>query len=190
MTIIFPNLATDRLLLRPISPQDLAFVFQHFSDPAVGRFLLDDDLVTTHAESQAIIDFFNKPGEVTCNRWIIERKEDHRPIGTCGYHKWSRRDHRAEIGYDLGPYAWRQGYMSEALKQVASFGFVDLQLNRIEALVYPENVASLKLLERQGFVREGLLRDVLCRDNVYYDHWLLSLLKREWLLHCQPGAVS
>lgn len=41
-------------------------------------------------------------------------------------------------------------------------------------MVYPENVASLKLLERHGFVREGLLREELCRAGQYYDHWLLS----------------
>lgn len=60
MTITFPSLTTERWLLRPISSQDLPFVFQHFSDPAVGRFLLDDDLVTSHAEAQAIIDFFTE----------------------------------------------------------------------------------------------------------------------------------
>jgi len=46
--------------------------------------------------------------------------------------------------------------MSEALGRVVDFGFGDLQSNRIEALVYPDNAASLKLLERHGFVREGL----------------------------------
>ncbi|MER2599327.1 MAG: hypothetical protein ABTQ73_07405 [Caldilineales bacterium] len=40
--------------------------------------------------------------------------------------------------------------------------------------------AWLKLLERHGFVREGLLRDELCSGDVYYDHWLLALLRRDW----------
>ncbi len=176
----FRELATDRLLLRPISIEDLAFVFRHFSNPDVGKYLLDEDPLTSLEQAQEIIDFYVNVDAKSYNRWIIERKADGSPIGTCGYHKWSRRDHKAEIGYDLSPFAWGQGYMSEAIKRIVEFGFDEMDLNRIEAMVYPENAASLKLLERHGFVREGLLREELCRAGVYYDHWLLSLLRREW----------
>lgn len=180
MSVTFPELATQRLLLRPISPDDLEFAYQHFSDPEVGRYLLDDDPVTSLDDAKAIIDFYVSPNAELYNRWIIERKADGCPLGTCGYHKWSQRGHRAEIGYDLSPFAWGQGYMSEALDRVVEFGFTEMDLNRIEAVVHPENAASLRLLERHGFSREGLLRELLCRDDRYYDHWLLSLLKREW----------
>jgi ribosomal-protein-alanine N-acetyltransferase len=146
--------------------------------------------VTSLAQAQAIIDFYVSPDAQSYNRWIIERKADRCPIGTCGYHKWSRRDHKAEIGYDLSPFAWGQGYMSEAFERVVEFGFGDMDLNRIQAVVHPENAASLKLLERHGFVREGLLREELCRDGVYYDHWLLSLLRREWQRGRKVGGGS
>jgi ribosomal-protein-alanine N-acetyltransferase len=53
-------------------------------------------------------------------------------------------------------------------------------LNRVEALVYVENHASIRLLERLGFKKEGLLRQYFRRDDTYFDHWLLSLLKAEW----------
>ena len=131
-------------------------------------------------QAQAIVDFHVSADAHSYNRWILERKADGCPIGTIRYHKWSRRDHKAEIGYDPSPSAWGRGYMSEAFERVIAFGFGDLELNRIEAMVYTENVASLKLLERHGFLREGLLREELCRDGQYYDHWLLSLLWREW----------
>ncbi|MBL8093246.1 MAG: GNAT family N-acetyltransferase [Anaerolineales bacterium] len=186
----FPELATDRIRLRPISHADLTFVFEHFSDLDVGKYLLDDDPLTSLEQAQAIIDFYVSPDAQSYNRWIVERKADHRPIGTCGYHKWNRRDHKAEIGYDLSPFAWGQGYMSEAFERIIAFGFGDMDLNRIEAIVHPENAASLKLLERHGFVREGLLREALCRDGVYYDHWLLSLLRREWPARGPVGAAS
>lgn len=186
----FPALATERLRLRPMATDDLTFVFQHFSNPDVGRYLLDEDPLTSLERAQEIIDFYVSPDARSHNRWIIERTADCRPIGTCGYHKWSRKDHKAEIGYDLSPFAWGQGYMSEAIQRVLEFGFGDMDLNRIEAMVYPENAASLKLLERHGFVREGLLRDELCRDGVYYDHWLLSLLRRDWQARHQVGAGS
>jgi ribosomal-protein-alanine N-acetyltransferase len=80
--------------------------------------------------------------------------------------------------------------MSEAFERAVAYGFDDMELNRIEAMVYPVNTASLKLLERHGFVREGLLREVLCLNGVYYDHWLLSLLRREWQAWRKAGAES
>lgn len=180
MSTIFPELTTERLLLRPLTAGDLDFVFRHFADPDVGRYLLDDDPVTSIDQAQAIVDFYLNPDATSYNRWILERKADHCPIGTFGFHRWSRNNHKAEIGYDLSPAAWGQGYMSEALRRVLEFGFGEMDLNRIEAIVYTENTASLKLLERHGFVREGLMREELCRNGVYYDHWLFSLLRREW----------
>ncbi len=87
----------------------------------------------------------------TFTRWVLVTKADGQPIGTCGFHNWSRRNHRAEIGYDLTPSAWRQGYMHEALSVMLEFGFQQMELNRVEALVYPENTASLRLLDKTPF---------------------------------------
>lgn len=176
----FGLLETDRLFLRPISSDDLDFVFRHFSDAEVGKYLVDDDPVTTLSQAQAIVEFYVESSSRSFNRWILVRKLDNQPIGTCGFHKWNQRHHTAEIGYDLSRLAWGQGYMSEALRCMIEFGFGVLRLNRIEAVVHPANEASLRLLERHRFRREGLMREVLCQDGIYYDHWLLSLLSKDW----------
>jgi ribosomal-protein-alanine N-acetyltransferase len=63
---------------------------------------------------------------------------------------------------------------------VLQHGFEHMDLNRIEALVYVENEASIRLLERLGFQKEGLLRQYFRREEIYYDHWFLSLLRAEW----------
>ena len=117
------------------------------------------------------------PAGKTCNRWVLVRKVDARAIGTCGFHRWDARHHSCEVGYDLEPASWGQGYMAEALSTALGFGFREMDLNRVAAIVSPENAASLRLLEKLGFVREGLMRESLCRAGVYHDHWLLSLLK-------------
>lgn len=70
--------------------------------------------------------------------------------------------------------------MTEALRAMLSYGFEQMRLNRVEALVYVENEASIRLLERLGFLREGILRQYFRRGEEYYDHWLLSLLKADW----------
>lgn len=182
---IFPPLETERLILRALTQNDLDFLFRHFSDPQIYRYLLDEDPVTTEAEAQEILDFYlpqhNLPQlDKPYNRWLITRKQDRQPIGTCGFHKWQQRHHLAEIGYDLEVASWRQGYMREALRAVLQHGFEAMGLNRIEAQVYPENIASLRLLERLGFQKEGLRRQSLYQAGKYYDHWLLSLLKADW----------
>ena len=180
MNDAFPNLETDRLLLRPLASNDLEFVLRHFSDPEVNRYLFDDDPVTTREAAQAILDFYVPPAGKPYNRWVITQKADARAIGTCGYHKWQKRHHCAEIGYDLAKASWRQGYMTEALRAILQYGFTRMDLNRVEAMVYPENEASMRMLERLGFRKDGLLRQSVRQGEAYYDHWLLSLLKAEW----------
>ena len=185
MTIIakhqyFPTLETERLILRQMTLEDADFVFQHFGDPAVSRYLMDEPPLTEYARAQEIIQFFCEPEEKTCNRWVMVRKSDHRSIGTCGFHNWDKHYFRAEMGYDLSPSVWGQGYMIEALRAVISSGFEHMRLNRIDALVYIENDRSTQLLRRLGFKQEGVLRDYFYLDGKFYDHYLLALLQREW----------
>jgi ribosomal-protein-alanine N-acetyltransferase len=178
--IHFPDLETERLFLRQLMPADAEFIYRHFSDPAVTQYLMDEPPLSEPAQAQAMIQFYQDPAGKTYNRWGIVRKQDSQLIGTCGYHKWNQRCFRAEIGYDLSPARWGQGYMTEALSAVIQNGFGRMGLNRIEALVYAENVRSMKLLQGLGFQKEGLLRDYFYLDGQFYDHYLLALLRREW----------
>jgi len=176
----FPPLETDRLVLKSLSAEDLDFIYQHFSNPDIYRFLVDEEPISTRAQAQSIIDFYSEPTGKTFNRWVLVLKSVGRPIGTCGYHQWEKNHHRAEIGYDLEKSSWRQGLMTEVLEIVIDFGFEKMLLNRIGAMVHPENEASLRLLESLNFQKEGLLRDYYFQNGKFYDHWLLTLLKKEW----------
>jgi ribosomal-protein-alanine N-acetyltransferase len=170
------TLETERLLLRPISRDDTAFAAQHFTDPEVNRFMLDDEPTTTAAEAAEIVAFYvDTPGD-SYNRWVLVRKQGGEPIGTCGFHRWNRRHRKAEIGYDLGPAWWGQGYMREAVEAALRHGFGAMGLHRIEALVAPTNVRSSHLLLRLGFAREGLLRDSFFSGGRFHDHELYALL--------------
>ena len=175
----FPTLETERLILRPMELKDLEFIFRHFSDPQVNQYLYDNPPIKDHAEAQQIIDFYVDGANNSHNRWILERKSDRKPLGTCGFHRWEQRYFRTEIGYDLSPEFWRQGYMSEALMAAFRYGFSEMGLNRIDALVYVGNEGSLKLLKKLGFQQEGILRDYFCQNEIFYDHALLSLLQKE-----------
>jgi ribosomal-protein-alanine N-acetyltransferase len=81
------------------------------------------------------------------------------------------------LGYWMGaPYA-RQGYMTAGVRAVLPFAFATLRLHRVEAACIPDNVASVRLLEKTGFRREGFARQYLCIDGIWQDHLLFGRLK-------------
>lgn len=176
----FPLIETKRLRLQPLTTEYTDFVFRHFSNPAVTQYMLDEPPVLDYTQAQQIVQFYAEPARKTYNRWVIVQKADAQPIGTCGYHKWDKRYFRAEIGYDLDPSFWGRAYMTEVLNAVIANGFERMKLNRIDALVYVENERSIRLLQRLGFTQEGLLRDYFCLNAKFYDHYIFSLLCREW----------
>jgi ribosomal-protein-alanine N-acetyltransferase len=80
------------------------------------------------------------------------------------------------LGYWMGaPYA-RQGLMTAAVHALVGFAFAGLRLHRIEAACIPANAASIRLLEKNGFVREGYAREYLCINGVWQDHLLFARL--------------
>ena len=183
----FPSLETSRLHLRLLTAADTDFVFRHFGDPAVAQHLLDEPPLTDIAQAEAIIRFYLEPEGKSYNRWGIALKTNRQLIGTCGFHKWDKAHRRAEVGYDLSPAYWGQGYMAEALQAALQNGFERMELHRIDALVYVENVRSVRLLQKLGFQIEGTLRDYFYQDGVFYDHFVLSLLCGEWSVTPNPA---
>jgi len=178
--ICFPMLETERLFLRPLTLDDTDFVFRHFSDPLVARYLLDEPPVASPEEARAIIRFYLEPEGKNRNRWGVLRKADQRLIGTCGFHKWDKAHRRVEIGYDLSPDCWGQGYMTEALRAAIDNAFTRMNLYRIDALVHVENTGSNRILQKLGFRLEGVLRGYFCWQDTFHDHNFFGLLRDEW----------
>ncbi|WP_010096952.1 GNAT family N-acetyltransferase [Ornithinibacillus scapharcae] len=177
----FPNIETDRLLLRNVNDEDVDFIYKHFSDERVCEFLYDEELFTNRNDAINFVKWNKNPEEKGYNRWVIIKKgAKQEPIGTCGYDNWDRMNNIAEIGYDLWHEYWGQGYMKEALIRAIESGFKHMNLNRINAYVALENDNSIKLLEKLGFVNEGVYRDKHLFRGSYYDHYSFSLLKRDW----------
>ena len=81
------------------------------------------------------------------------------------------------LGYWMGlPYV-RNGYMSAAVRAVIPFAFGTLRLHRLEAACIPTNTGSMRLLEKNGFVREGYAREYLCINGIWQDHLLYARLQ-------------
>lgn len=155
----FPTLTTLRLRLREIVPTDAPALFAIHSDVEAMRWFGSDPMLTLQ-DAQKLVEAF-AAGRALANpatRWAITDGTSGQLLGTCGLFKWNRNWRSSALGYELAPSAWGQGLMQEALDAVLDWGFEHMALNRVEAQVHPQNIASIKRLEALGFVREGLLR--------------------------------
>jgi ribosomal-protein-alanine N-acetyltransferase len=81
------------------------------------------------------------------------------------------------LGYWIGADYARQGYMTAAVNAIVPFAFGTLKLHRVEAACIPANLASVRLLEKAGFTREGFARQYLCINGKWQDHLLFARLK-------------
>jgi [ribosomal protein S5]-alanine N-acetyltransferase len=82
------------------------------------------------------------------------------------------------LGYWMGAAYARQGYMTAAVSGLVPFAFSTLKLHRLEAACIPENAASVRLLEKTGFVREGYAREYLCINGIWQDHLLYAQVRQ------------
>lgn len=85
---------------------------------------------------------------------------------------------RADLGYNLGNEYWNMGIMTEALGAVIEFAFETLHVNRIEASVSTKNYSSIRVLEKLGFVKEGVLRERCYMSDSFHDMMMLAILKK------------
>jgi ribosomal-protein-alanine N-acetyltransferase len=176
----FPQLETDRLILREMTLADAGFYFRHFNDEKV--------VLGSGFPGPATLEAAKKELELYCIRpfkedkgirWGIVRKGHDELIGSCGFYGWSKTSRRAEIGYDLDPAHWGKGLMTEALRAVLGYGFEVMALNRIQAIIDCENVRSIRLVQRLGFQQEGVLRQNSVFRGEFRDEACFSLLREE-----------
>ncbi len=175
----FPQLETERLLLREVRPEDCAAIFCNYTDPQVTEHFMEP--LTDLQQAATIVEeyiAYHQTG--TGIVWAITLKGSPTLVGTCGYEVLSPYDQRGEIGYDLARAYWGQGIMREALQAVIAYSFTQLALNRIQAYVLTENARSIGLLRRLHFETEGVLREYRRFKGKFSDWVLMSLLKKEW----------
>lgn len=175
----FPHLSTERLTLRQVVTTDVSDIFSLRSDGRVMEFL-DRPLLKTIDDSRQLIktitDGINNNEAIT---WAINLKNDPKLIGTIGFWRIIKEHFRAEIGYLLHPDYQGKGIMQEAVEEVLDFGFRTLKLHSIEANVNPNNLASIKLLERNQFVKEAYFKENYYYDGKFLDTVIYSLINME-----------
>lgn len=110
--------------------------------------------------------------------YFVLRNDDQKLIGGLTITNIRRGVAQAgSLGYWMGAAYARQGYMTAAVRVLVPFAFSTLKLHRIEAACIPENTASVRLLEKTGFKREGYAREYLCINGMWQDHLLYAQVR-------------
>jgi [ribosomal protein S5]-alanine N-acetyltransferase len=177
----FPELTTGRLRLRAFNLGDAPAVFEILRREDVNQWLETDPLRSIEEAEARIRARMGLFTDGMGYRWAITLR--HAPavvIGSCGFFHVRRGTQTFETGFELNPDYWRQGIMTEAMQAMIQFSLGaqnPLPVHRIEALVAPENAASIRLLEKLGFDREGLRREFFLWKRRYHDVILYAFLR-------------
>lgn len=171
----------DEFILRQVKYEDSPEYFEYMQDEDVVRYVPEEciprDFERVKEEIDYNLDLFRFRRSIY---WVIARKDNNKLIGSCGFNYWNRDHSRGEISYDLCKKYWGKGIMTKTMKAVLGFAFTQMDMHRIEATVTPTNQASLRVLKKAGFKKEGVLREQKLLHGKFEDAIIMSLLKREY----------
>jgi len=174
------TLETARLSIRIDTEQSYVQAFRTQSDEELKAYFG----IATDAELQTQKDKVH--GGLTTYRtalvfFHLKERMLNTVIASCAFHSWYPMHRRSEVGYAMAAEQYKgNGYMSEAIQPIIAFGFEEMALNRIEAFIHPENIPSIKLVERMGFQQEGWLHEHHCKEDIMVDSLVYGLLRKDY----------
>jgi RimJ/RimL family protein N-acetyltransferase len=147
----FPSLTTRRLLLRQIVPGDAERLFAIRSDEETMKFFGHEPHATLDETKDVVRQMEERYVRKAALHWVITLQGDERLIGACNLFHFDEGFHCAETGYELNRAFWGKGIMTEAMSAILTFGFSELGLHRVEAIIDIANERSKSLLVKLGF---------------------------------------
>lgn len=174
------TIETARLLIRIDTLEEYTELFNTHTDNELKMlfgFLSDEEILVQRNKLEGGIKTYRS----TCMFFHLIIKESNKIIGAASFHNWYPLHRRAEIGYYIKIEEHRGvGYMREAAKAIVEYGFDVLNLNRMEAIIAPDNIPSQKTVEGTGFVREALLKEHYNDEGIIGDSLIYRLLLSEY----------
>lgn len=170
---------TKRIILKNITP---AYLNQIFAEKTKRDILVEFGLEEAdYKKLKERVKGGLETHAVSVNYFLMLEKSSFKVVGECGFHNWNRLHHKAELFYAMRNDTYKnQGFMSEAVPEVIKFGFLKLNLHRIEVKVSPQNLPSVKIIEKNGFIKEGFLREDYFINDKYENSEIYSILKSEY----------
>lgn len=175
----FPVLYTERLILQEITEQHAEALFNMRSDKEVMKYVdrpIPDSIDDILELIQKMKTMKSKGEGISWG--IFKRENPDLKIGNIGFFRIMAEHYRAEIGYMLITDEQQKGIMLEAIRKVIEFGFTNMNLHSIEANINPENIASKKLLEKAGFIKEAHFKENYFFNGKFFDSEIYSLLNK------------
>lgn len=175
-----PTLQSSRLRLRWLTEDDVPALLAIFGDPQVMRYWSHEPFADLNDARDYLRRIRNCFASRELFQWGVELLSTGEIIGTCTLAELSRSHRRAELGFALARAHWGRGYMIEALPALLRFTFEHMRLHRVSADADPRNAASIRLLQKLGFQREGHLREHYLLNGEKQDAVLFGLLRSEF----------
>ncbi len=175
------QITTDRLLLRPIRMEDSDSIFQYRSNVEVNRY--QGWIPKTIADVRDFI--LNKVSseinlQGTWFQFTILKKDNDELIGDIGIHFLESDNFQVEMGCTLSKDHQGKGYAFEAVKEIVNFIFENLGKRRIVVSIDSRNQSSIRLIERLGFRKKGLVKESSELNSEWTDDLVYAVLKEEW----------
>ncbi len=164
---------------------DVEDIFAYSSDEAVTRFLRWGPHRTREETESYVREVLRAYKEGTDGPWGVEYRETGRVVGSLHLMNLSIQHRNAEIGFVLSRSYWNRGLMSEALGRVLDYSFEHISLRRMEGFCLVENRAGIRVMEKVGMKREGLLREYLFQKGDFQDFMVYAMLKGEYQERCE-----
>lgn len=175
------ELTTARLNLREFTENDWPAVLAYQQDPRYLRYYEWPERTVTDAQAfvQMFLNFQGTSPRTKFQLAVVHRGTG-QLIGNCGLRLKSVGAIEADIGYELSPEQWGNGYATEAAQAMVNWGFTEFNLHRISALCLADNVGSARVLEKVGMKLEGRMRENEQFKGRYWDTLLYAILDDEW----------
>jgi RimJ/RimL family protein N-acetyltransferase len=168
----------ERVVLRPVDPDgDLDRCYQWINDLEVTSFLRMQGPITRHRERELLA----RERDPMQDIMLAIEADDGTHIGNCGLHGIDRRSRTATLGIMIGDKRyWSRGYGTDVVKALCAFGFVEMDLQRIELSVFSHNERAQRCYEKCGFQLEGRLRRKRYVAGEYRDELRMGILREEF----------
>ena len=179
-----PVLETARLVLRPLRASDAAAIQAAAASRAIADTMISIPHPYPDGEAERYV--ARQLAEAERGRasvFVIAPKGAAALVGIVEVREIEREHSQAEMSFWTAEGAWGRGYMSEALGAVVAYGFEVLGINRLYAYHMVRNPASGRVLEKNGFRKEGLLRQRVRKWGVFEDVVLMAMLREDWDAH-------
>lgn len=174
----FTTLESERLLLRQITPEDVQEVLELRGNPENMKYI-PRPLLKNKEEALDYIKMIQEKIESNeAINWAVTLKPDNKLLGVIGHYRIKWEHYRSEIGYMLLPEVHGKGIATEAINLLVDYGFNKMNMHSLEAVIDPENIASAKVLEKNGFVKEAHFLENEFFEGKFLDSVVYSKLNK------------